>query len=708
MKRRLPWFVGLLAIALMVLPGCLLSRRDVTFDDDLEHCESVATQIEYPCLREPCDEATLIEREPRTIADPEPEYWDLSLQEAVHLALANSQVLRDLGGTVLRSPETVQTPYGPAIQESDPQFGVESALSAFDAEFSTSAFFEKNDQRLNNRFLGNLGIFRQDYDVVQAQLTKQAATGSRFTLRKNWEFDKNNNLGNEFPGGSWTVYMDAEARHPLLRGGGLKFNRIAGPGGSPGFINGVLVARVKTDISLAEFEMGLRDFVSNVENAYWDLFFAYRDLHAKIRARDETLETWRRIHALNLAGRKGGEDWKELQAREQYFRINAEVQEALTGRLQEGTRTNNGSSPGTFRGPPGVYVNERKLRLLMGLPPSGERLIRPSEEPPVSPVAFQWGEITREALVRRAELRRQRWQVKRRELELIASRNFLLPSLDLVGRYRWRGFGETLIDSSGNPNFAPGDDDDTLSAKRYDNAYTNLMDGDFQEWQLGVEFSMPIGFRQGHTAVQNAELRLAQAKAVLCEQERQVVNNLTGAVSELDRAYEVMQTNYNRLKAANDAVPRMKQALENEQVSVFEVLAAQRLRAEAESRYYQSEVEYALALRGVHFEKGSLLAYCGIVLSEGTWPTKAYCDADQRDRLRGRPRPINYTINNPPIVSQGPYLQTGALPAPREALPAPQQPLSTPQQPRSTRREPLPAPPEAPPGPPEAPPAALE
>lgn len=662
MKRKLTWFVGLLASALMVLPGCLLSRRDVTFDEDLAHCEAVATEIEYPCLSATCDESTLCEREPRTIADPEPEYWDLTLQEAVHLALANSQVMRDLGGTVLRSPESVQTPYGPAIQESDPQFGLEGALSAFDAEFSTSCFFEKNDQRLNNQFLGNLGIFQQDYDVLQAQLTKQAATGSRFTLRKSWEFDSNNNLGNEFPGGSWTVFLDAEARHPVLQGGGLKFNRIAGPGGSPGVINGVLVARVKTDISLAEFELGLRDFISNVENAYWDLFFAYRDLDAKVRARDATLETWRRIHALNLAGRKGGEAEKEAQVREQYFRINAEVQDALTGRLQEGTRTNNGSSPGTFRGSSGVYVNERKLRLLMGLPPSGERLIRPSEEPPVSPVVFQWGEITREALVRRAELRRQRWQVKRRELELIASRNFLLPSLDLVGRYRWRGFGKDLIDPSGNPAFAPGDDAATLSAKRYDNAYTNLTDGDFQEWQLGVEFSMPIGFRQGHASVQNAELRLARSNALLREQERQVVNNLTGAVAELDRAYAVMQTDYNRLQAANQQVPLLEDALERDRVSVFEVLAAQRLRAEAESRYYQSEVEYALALRGVHFEKGSLLAYCGVVLSEGPWPSKAYRDAFQRDRLRGRPRPINYTRNNPPIVSRGPYLQTGALP----------------------------------------------
>ena len=109
------------------------------------------------------------------------------------------------------------------------------------------------------------------------------------------------------------------------------------------------------------------------------------------------------------------------------------------GRLIEGTRTNNGSGPGTFRANPGVYVCERKLRLLIGLPPNGHQLLRPNDEPPVSPVEFEWSCVATEALVRRAELRRQRWNVKSRELELVASKNFLLPTLDLVGRYRWRG-----------------------------------------------------------------------------------------------------------------------------------------------------------------------------------------------------------------------------------------------------------------------------
>ena len=84
------------------------------------------------------------------------------------------------------------------------------------------------------------------------------------------------------------------------------------------------------------------------------------------------------------------------------------------------------------------------------------------------------------------------------------------------------------------------------------------------------------------------------------------------------------------------------------------MLDAHRRYAEAMSGYYQARVEYALAIRNVHFEKGSLLEYCDIALAEGSWPMKAYSDAAQRERLRGRSRRIDFTLRRPPVVSQGP------------------------------------------------------
>jgi outer membrane protein TolC len=677
---RPTWLFALLVALPAIGGGCKSAARH----DPLAYADPSLTsvtllQVEHPDMDAPCSDDLLTLEGPRTLKDMSAvKYWDLPLQEAVRLALLNSKVLRDLGGSVIRTPDATPTSLDPAVIETDPRFGVEGALSAFDAQLESVLTGEKIDRRLNNRFVGNLGFLDGHDDNWDTQISKRAATGTRFALRQHIDHEEDNNPGNQFPDGAWNVWYEAEARHPLMQGGGLAFNRIAGPDATPGVYNGVLIARIRTDVSLAEFEVALRDFVSNVENAYWDLYYAYRDLDAKIRARDAALETWRRIHALYEAGRDGGEAEKEAQAREQYFRFEAEAQDSLAGRPLDGTRTNNGSLPGTFRGLPGVLVNEKRLRLIINIPPDPEQLIRPSDEPASAAIVFDWPSITAEALARRSELRGQRWQVQRRELEQLATRNFLQPRLDVVGRYRVRGFGDSLLD----PN------SDNLP--RFDNAYQDLTSGDFAEWQAGLELSMPLGFRQAHVNYRNAELRLARERALLHAQEQEVVYGLAQAVAEMDRAFLVMQTNYNRLVASRDQVAAVEAAFDDDRVEFIALLDAQRRLSEAESQHYRSRTEYAIAVKNVHFEKGTLLDYDGVACTEGPWPGKAYYDAEIRDRQRGRPWAIPpsaiiiSTDIQPPIVHLPPIDE---LPVPVEEFELPANPAPVPPNP-----DPLPQP----------------
>jgi hypothetical protein len=247
-----------------------------------------------------------------------------------------------------------------------------------------------------------------------------------------------------------------------------------------------------------------------------------------------------------------------------------------------------------------------------------------------------------ESLARRVELRQQRWQVKKRELELVASRNFLKPRLDTFGRYRWRGFGHDLISANGGK-------------AKFDNAYQNLMSGDYQEWALGAEFSMPLGFRRGHATVRNAQLQLSRERVVLDEQQRQVLYGLSNAIAEMDRAFAVSQTAYNRRLAAREQLAAVEAAYNERPDLLDRLLDAQRRLADAETRYHRLLVEYVLAVKNVHFEKGSLLDHTQVYLAEGPWPGKAYHDAARREGLRGPERPINYVLTRPArVVSRGP------------------------------------------------------
>ncbi|MGE0608772.1 MAG: TolC family protein [Pirellulales bacterium] len=662
-----------------IVSGCGLRHADQHQfhrgkEDDMAYYRHVALEIEYPDVESTVPDAAVSTMSPLDIhKEQAPDYWDLHLSEVMELALANATVMRDLSGVVLRSTSTARTVQSVAITETDPRFGTDAALSAFDALFQYSATWEKNDRALNNTFFGGgTRILQQDLGVYQAQLSKRTAFGTQLAARHYTDYDANNAPGNAFPH-AYNVNIETEVRQPLLQGGGLNYNRIVGPNGIPGQFSGVMLARVNTDISLTDFEMGVRDLTSNVENAYWDLYLAYRYLYAATQDRDRALEYWRNIHAQLEAGREGVDAAIEAAARERYFQAEEDVQNAWSGRLLDGTRVNNGSSGGTLRssttirGSDGIRVAERRLRLMIGLPISDGRLIRPADEPPMTKVLFEWSDVVCEALNRRAELRRQKWLVKRRELELAGARNFLLPTFDAFGRYRWRGFGNDLIDP--NRNGIP-----------FDNAYQTLTGGDFQEWQLGFEFSYYLGNRKGHVTVRNAEIQLARERTILHEQEREVIHDLSNQVAESARAYDVAQLAYNRRMAAKE---RMTVEQTNYDTGVEKqpdrLLEAQRQFNEVEARFYISLIEYALAVKNVHYEKGSLLDYNEITLAEGGWPMKAYRDASERERRRLVPERLNYVMQPKQVVTRGPIPQQiegmpEQLPPPPEHLPAPTPP----------------------------------
>ena len=230
----------------------------------------------------------------------------------------------------------------------------------------------------------------------------------------------------------------------------------------------------------------------------------------------------------------------------------------------------------------------------MRLPPSDGKLIRPSDDPTTASIHFDWAEVPTEALVRRVEIRKQKWEVKRRELGLIAARNHLLPRLDAVGTYRWLGLGNELIGQNGSVPFtSPGS-----------NAFDILTGGDFQEWQLGLQLSVPIGYRQQVSTVRHNELLLARERAVLNNLELEICHQIADAIRDLDLNYGQTQTLFNRALAAEREVQTVHEIYDAGRTTLDQLLDAQRRRAEAESSYYQALVDYNKAISLVQCRKG--------------------------------------------------------------------------------------------------------
>src|SRR5687768_2361626 len=93
-----------LGLAVLGLPGCFARQGKFAFNGtSIGHYERMAAAIEYPDVVS--QTARDVIAPPLMLSmDGEPAYWDLTLEDAVHLALVNSRVLRDLGGIALRSP----------------------------------------------------------------------------------------------------------------------------------------------------------------------------------------------------------------------------------------------------------------------------------------------------------------------------------------------------------------------------------------------------------------------------------------------------------------------------------------------------------------------------------------------------------------------------------------------------------------------------
>ncbi len=587
----------LCACVVVVSSGCR-SYHDIpqTIGNNTNYVDSLMRNVDAGA---PQVEAVEITSAPMTLRTPDDfdnaKYQELSLQQAINTALGNAQVLRDLGATILRSPAQVTTTEALGLVQTDPQASIEAALSAYDAQFYAFGKWQNNDRKFNNRFFGGGSeAFKQDTHDYVMQMSKRSATGAQFAVRSVTDYDANNATGNKFPS-AWQSQLHVELRQPLLQGGGLQFNRIAGPGAQPGIYNGILIAKVNNDITTSKFRSQTRDFVSNIINAYWDLYFAYRDLDAKRDALERSRVTWESFQAQKTSSRKSGAS--EALAREQYYRFKSELQDAIAGKLVQRTQVNNSTSGGSFAGLGGVQAAERRLRLLIGLPISDDTLLRPADEPNDAPLIFDWDSISAEAIQLRSELQQQRLNVKRREMELLAAKNFLMPSLDLVSIYRLRGLDKNLA----------GDD----------SAFSEIGTLDYQEYEASLELRMPVGFRQGHAAVRHARFQIAREKAILHEQERQVLHDLTAVVADVDRAHAQMQTNLNRYLAASDAL----EVLEANRraglpVNLEQLLDAQRRISEAQSRYFLSLAEYTIATKNVQFEKGTLLETVELMIAD--------------------------------------------------------------------------------------------
>ena len=667
MKRTFhKWFIGL-QIGSVMLAGCHPTQphylRDrAHFAEYLQH----AQQIEIPDLEiDPAPEATDA-LEPLTLDNQKYEFLDLTLEECVSYALVNSKLIRTIPGTqrqnvdiaanILSTPSQQQSSvYDPAIAATttSPQQiavdqngnrvlprgasranqvgGVEDALSEFDAQFSAFFSYNNTDRARNvgenNPF--NPTPFRGRDSTGQMALSKRMATGGVVSARSQSIYSYNN-IETSGPGravpSDYTQILEFQVQHPLLRGRGTSVNRIP-----------VVLARINEDLSLVDFEERVRNLVRDVEFAYWDLYQSYWNVENARIARDSAAKAY---HIAYEKLQKGAAGTTEAQAKYTYHDFQAQLDAALAG----------GAALG---GDPGLFGREQTLRILMGWASSDGRLVRPSAKPAIGMAQFDFDGSINEMLSRSVDLRRQRWIIKQRELELLSAKNQMLANVDLSFIYRYVGVGSSLLDQGGNGPFPP-----EPRTNPSPSAWEELLGGDYQEAAVRLDFlPNPIGARRASNDVRNKQLTLARDHALLEEKEIAATHRISQVLRELNSNYIQMTEQLAALSAADRWVKLYQEKFNAGESGAEQImdllLRAQQSRANAGRNYARALSEYNKSIVEVHMLKGSLLEYNNISLEEGLWPEKAYWDSSERTRERSAARTLANGASRPTLSSRG-------------------------------------------------------
>ncbi|MGE3806429.1 MAG: TolC family protein, partial [Gemmataceae bacterium] len=628
---------GIIVTAIVVVSAvvCGCKQQCYVTECDLKHYQQLgAVSLE----RDPLDALlppTSDDPPPTTILDPEREVRPITLSEAIAIALEQGTVgiqspfidrsgsindlLTQFTGAGVNLSDSIRVL---ALQPAITGANIDASLSKFDTRWFTSLNWTTTDQPVASALQtiqagAGQQVIVQDNASLQTSITKPLPTGGLAGITFSTQYQISNLQQRLNP--SYQPALTFNFEQPLLQGFGVEINQLrdrvpfpilvpfqidGSPSGfgSGGGREGILITRIRFDQQRTEFDRNLNFMLVNIEVAYWNLYSAYWTLYAREQALRQGFATWRLLKAQHEAGR---EPIQELaQARQQYELFRGQRLAALADVLEK----------------------ERQLRGFLGMPTEdGFRLV-PIDAPTLAPFRPNWQEAMNDALAFRPELIMTRLDLRARHMQVQLQKNFLMPDLRFVSQYGIQGIGSQL---DGSAPF---------------NALSSLSQDRFQNWQLGLQLYVPLGFREAHANLRQARLALAQSYQLLHDQELKAKRFLELQYRRLFETHEQIKIQQAQREAAAIQLRARYQQFqaglgprEGQRAATLDVLLeAQRVWAEALRAEYENIAFYNQALAGFEFAKGTIQRYDNVAVSEGELPMCAQVRAVEHEKSRSR------------------------------------------------------------------------
>lgn len=500
-------------------------------------------------------------RRPRTVRDARNEEptWMLTLDESIRVSLENGEVIRVLAGvSAVSSGNTI---YDASIINN----GIEQAKSRFDPRVTY------NGQ--HNRIENPLAI------LDPGDPTQSIITGTRAdTFDHRVGLSKTNVLGGQWNagvtsnptrfngGGPFPLNprtgsaAELSYSQPLLQGAGFYVNTAP-----------IVIARLNTEFSYFQMKDSTQESVRGVVEAYWNLVSARTTLWARRIQLQLAEETYKREKArMEIAGMSDLGDVAQTRVTFNQFRALAIAAEAA------------------------VLSNEAALRNILGLPPEDDRIIVPCSPPTNELLVDDWDILTALAEQRRPDIIELKIIYEADQQRLIQARNGTLPTADAFALYRWNGLEGEM------PNGAP----------------ISTGAGQFTDWSLGINFSVPLGYRQGRAVLRQQQLQLVKDQANIRQSVHAAVHQVAATVRGLDSAYEQYLAYRDTRTAAYENLELQLQEFRIGRVIFLNVLQALNDWGNAVSNEAVALSSYNILLATLERQTGTILETHGVVFVE--------------------------------------------------------------------------------------------
>jgi outer membrane protein TolC len=345
--------------------------------------------------------------------------------------------------------------------------------------------------------------------VSSASVTQLLPTGGTLTASTSIARDSTNNFITLISP-AWTTAIGVEVRQPLLQ------NRAIDP-----VRRAIRVAHINRERSTISLRRTLLETVNAVEQAYWTLASAQRDI--EIRQQSVTLAEQQRD---DIAARIEGKTVPEsdiAQPTAEIARRRSDLYVAEEARARA----------------------EHALKVLMlenASDPAWDVELRAADAPDIAPAPIDLAAALKDAEANRPELEDVGARVKLQDLEIEAAKDRVKPQVDLVAAYTTRGLAGQLSEDArpfaGIQLLLPDDLRGGLGG-----SIDSLARQRFPDASFGVQVTVPIGNRAAHAEVAIAESTRRQT-VTLREREAQRI------AVEVRNAATTLQTTAQRLDAA--------------------------------------------------------------------------------------------------------------------------------------------------------------